>query len=425
MQDRISRKGDLNLLSEAGHTRVNFVPFSIGKYDFVELLGRGGMAEVYRVRVSGDQGFVKEFAFKRVLPGFLAEASVVALFEREARLTSLLNHPNIVQVFDFVKAGESQFLVMELVQGKNLSDALRRCARQNICIPPTIAAAILLEVAHGLEYAHNKTDSEGRPLHIIHRDISPHNIMISFEGAVKIVDFGIAKATSHETNTRAGIAWGKTVYMSPERAFGHPLDPRSDIFSACLVLYEMLTGLKIAPEGNEIDTLTKIQNFKVSEIEKNLKSLPPKLAYVLTRGLTPELGQRTQSAGELARQLQDFRRGAKTPDGPREIASWLKKLFLEITASGNTENDVLPFSVFEEKLLREGFPLIEEVLRENLSLTEPEKKSKFEALSQFFQKNELWIMLLLFSFISWWVVTSNWGWIYRMLLSTNILHKFL
>lgn len=375
---------------------MNFVPFSIGKYDFIDLLGRGGMAEVYRVRVRGELGFEKEFAFKRVLPGFMTQPHVIALFENEARLTSLLNHPNIVHVFDFVKAGDSHFLVMELVNGKNLSDALEKCRDKGESVPPPIAAAILLEVSRGLEYAHNRTDSSGRPLNIIHRDVSPHNIMVSSEGAIKIVDFGIAKARLHEQRTRTGMAWGKVGYMSPEQALGDPLDRRSDIFSACALFYEMITGHKVVSGENELAILSRIQKFKFSDIEGSLERFPPDIVSILKQGLASEVGARLQSASQLGDLLQHYLKANAETVAPSDIATWLENLFRKNPQSQRFE-EMVPFSEYEAKLLREGFPMLEDMLnRERTSTRSTAPPPSFG------KRKEVWIASALMGILFIW-----------------------
>lgn len=207
------------------------------------MIAKGGMAEVYRAKTVGFSGFEKEVCVKKILPHLTEDKSFVDMFVNEAKLAATLNYANIVQVHDLcVSGGGEYFIVMEYVNGKDLSDVIRAAQLAGREVPPEIAVYICRETCKGLHYAHSKRDPEGAPLNIIHRDISPHNVLVSFMGEVKIVDFGIAKASSIMNKTAVGILKGKYGYMSPEQARGQPLDHRSDIFNTGIVLYELLVG---------------------------------------------------------------------------------------------------------------------------------------------------------------------------------------
>jgi len=196
----------------------DFEPKQFGKYFLLKKLAVGGMAEIYVAKTYGVDGFEKLLCIKRILPHCSADMDFVTMLVDEAKLSVLLSHANIVQVYDLGKVGEDYYISMELINGVNLRDTLYKCREEKIILPTEIACYIASEICKGLDYAHRKTDHNNKPLEIVHRDISPQNILISYEGEVKIVDFGIAKAAMNISHTMAGILKGKIAYMSPEQA---------------------------------------------------------------------------------------------------------------------------------------------------------------------------------------------------------------
>ncbi|RMF59325.1 MAG: serine/threonine protein kinase, partial [Calditrichaeota bacterium] len=220
----------------------NFKPIPFGKYELLERLAVGGMAEVFRARVRAEGGFEKHLVIKRILPHLSSDSEFVVMLIDEAKIAVCLSHPNIVQVYDLGKIEGTYFIAMEFIEGGDLREILRRCAQRNITVPIDHAIYITTEVLKGLDYAHSKragTKESATPLQIIHRDISPPNILLSYAGEVKIVDFGIAKASTRMMETAAGVLKGKFEYMSPEQASGLAVDARTDLFSTALLLYEM------------------------------------------------------------------------------------------------------------------------------------------------------------------------------------------
>ncbi len=211
----------------------------IGKYVVRRKLAEGGMAEIYLCTSVGPEGFEKEVVIKRVRQGLANDPAFVKMFVSEARLASRLNHPNVVHIYDFAKHEDTYFLAMEYVRGASLYDLRKRCKELMEPISPLLAAQIALEVCRGLGYAHRLSDG-GRSLGVVHRDVTPHNVLLSFEGAVKLTDFGIARAGARLTS--AGTLKGKFAYMSPEQARGQDVDARTDLFALGIVLWEMLTG---------------------------------------------------------------------------------------------------------------------------------------------------------------------------------------
>jgi len=213
-----------------------------GPYRLVRQVAVGGMAEIHLAKTKGIAGFEKYVAIKMIHPNFAEDDQFIQMLVDEAKITVHLTHGNIAQTFDLGRVGETYYITMEFVDGSDLYKILRRGSEQDLEMPLDVCAFIAKEVASALDYAHRKRDHTGRSLGIVHRDVSPQNVLVSYAGEVKLVDFGIAKATMKVRQTAAGVIKGKYYYMSPEQAWGDPIDSRSDIFSAGIVLYEMITG---------------------------------------------------------------------------------------------------------------------------------------------------------------------------------------
>ena len=277
-------------------------PCKYGKYTLLRRIAYGGMAEIFLARLHGPAGFIKEIAIKRILPQFAEDPKFVAMFIDEARLAARLNHPNIVQVSDFHDMDGELYLAMEYVNGPDLRRVLLAGKERAHGLPPELAIAIALEVAKGLHYAHNKT-FQGRHLNIIHRDINPHNILVSYEGTVKIADFGIAKV-AHRTNvTRSGVIKGKLPYLSPEQVRSEILDGRSDLFSMGVLLYEMLTGKRVFEGRNDAETLQRILTAPIKPPETCVVDCPSALSDLTMKLLSRDRQKRHESATILVREL--------------------------------------------------------------------------------------------------------------------------
>jgi serine/threonine-protein kinase len=237
---------------------------------------------------------------------FLArDDGFMKMFIDEARVASRLNHANVVQIFDFAKHDESYFIAMEYVRGVSLWDLRRRCRELGIPLPTLLAAEIAMHVARGLHYAHSLTD-KGRPLGLVHRDVTPHNVLLSFDGAVKLTDFGIAKASGNQMSTAAGMLKGKFAYMSPEQAGGDPLDSRTDVFALGIVLWEMLTGGRLFEGDSDVAVLRAVRESYISPPARLNPDVPAELDGIVMKALTRELNGRYQSAQELERALANF-----------------------------------------------------------------------------------------------------------------------
>jgi len=303
-----------------------FEPKKFGRYVLIDKLAVGGMAEIYKAKTYGVDGFEKLLAIKRILPHCAADSDFVSMLVDEAKLTVLLSHANIVQVYDLGKVGDDYFISMEFIQGTNLRELIRRVGEEEGKIAEELAVYITSEICKGLDYAHRKTDSSGRPLNIVHRDINPQNSLISYEGEVKIVDFGIAKAAMNVSHTMAGVLKGKIAYMSPEQALGKPLDGRTDIYSTGLLLYEMLTGEKLYQGETQFEILNKIRTTRITTQELP-GGIPGPLKAILAKALAFNHQRRYQTAGDLHLELTKYLYSSYIDFTPRQLAALVKKHF--------------------------------------------------------------------------------------------------
>jgi serine/threonine protein kinase len=238
-------------------------PIPFGKYYLLERINVGGMAEVFKAKTFGVEGFERLLAVKRILPNIAEDEEFIAMFIDEAKIAVQLQHANIAQIFDLGKVEDSYFIALEYVPGKDLRSIFDRLRGRGEVMTIQQACHIIMQVCEGLDYAHNKRDAQGRELHLVHRDISPQNVLIGYDGEVKLIDFGIAKAAGKASKTQAGILKGKFGYMSPEQVRGLPIDRRSDIFSVGIVLYELLTNERLFVGESDFSTLEKVRNVEI------------------------------------------------------------------------------------------------------------------------------------------------------------------
>src|SRR6202035_1758460 len=229
-----------------------------GQYTLQEKIATGGMAEVWKARMRGVEGFQKTVAIKKILPHLTDNSEFVGMFIDEAKLAAQLSHPNIIHIYDLGKIGRDYYIAMEYVEGKDLRSILNAGRKRDMPMPLGPALLIAGGLASPLDYAHRKRDFEDRELGLVHRDVSPQNVLITFEGDIKLCDFGIAKAVSKASQTQMGALKGKLQYMSPEQAWGKPVDARSDIFSLGAILFEMLTGERLFPGDSEMSVLEAV-----------------------------------------------------------------------------------------------------------------------------------------------------------------------
>jgi serine/threonine protein kinase len=294
-----------------------------GNYYLLEKVAVGGMAELFKAKQRGVHNFQKIVAIKRILPHLSDNDEFVTMFIDEAKLAAQLTHPNIVQIFDLGKASNAYYIAMEFVDGRDLRSLLRKVREYRIPVPENIAAAVVMKVAGALDYAHRKKGLNDKELKLVHRDISPQNILISYEGAVKLVDFGIAKAATKNTQTMAGALKGKLLYMSPEQALGQSLDSRSDIYSLGLVLFELLTGERCFQADSELGVLEKVRMGRIADIQSVNPMVSREMAAALGKALQKNVDQRYSSARLLERDLKELvtRRGNEPTD--HDIAEYV------------------------------------------------------------------------------------------------------
>jgi len=275
------------------------------KYSIVEKLDAGGMAEVWKGK-SSSLGFDKLVAIKRVLPNLAKNKKFIAMFLDEARLSLYLNHANVVQTFDIGVSGETYFIVMEFVDGSNLKSILDIAQDKGVRIPQEQAAYIGIEVCKGLSHAHSRKDPQGRPLGIVHRDISPPNILLSREGEVKLVDFGLAKAASQLSLTDPGVVKGKFSYLSPEAARGERVSHLTDVFATGIVMWECLAGRRLFEGATDLETVQLVRQAQVPPLRDFNPDVHPALEAVIRRALSADPRKRHENAAELAHDLAKF-----------------------------------------------------------------------------------------------------------------------
>jgi tRNA A-37 threonylcarbamoyl transferase component Bud32 len=301
---------------------------TLGRYRLIRRLAGGGMAEVYLARFTGAAGFERDVVLKRIRPELAQSDDFVRMLLDEARIAATLHHPNIVQAFDVEEAGGEYFIAMEYLDGIDLRHVQLILEERDELIPLDIALHICAGLAAGLEHAHAKTDVEGRPLRIVHRDVSPHNVLLTRDGGVKLVDFGIAKAENRQTETLHGGLKGKLGYMSPEQVRNEELDHRSDLFSLGIILYELTTGTYLYAGKSEYELLNEIAEGAITPPSQIDPEYPPELERVLMKALAKDREDRYGSAGELHADLEAFAQGHGLSLSVRSLA----KLVVELAA---------------------------------------------------------------------------------------------
>ena len=300
-----------------------------GRYQLLERIGKGGMAEVFRALAHGMEGFERIFVVKRIRPDKSDSPKFVQMFVEEARISALLNHPNIVQVYDFGHIDGAYFMVMEHVVGKDLSTVMRAVRARGGAVPPALAAYVAREAARALHHAHTLVLPDGTPGGVVHRDVTPSNIMLLKAGGVKILDFGIAKAEAlarrPDASGKAPRLAGKLSYMSPELVRGAPVDPRSDIFSLGIVLWEMVAGERLFTGENETETLQNVLTRPIAEPSRRREGIPALLDTIVARALERDPASRYDSAEAFANELD--RLLVEMPVADQAIPQLIDELF--------------------------------------------------------------------------------------------------
>jgi len=299
---------------------------AFGRYVLERSVARGGMAEIFLARQEGPAGFNRKLVIKRVLPELAHRPKFVALFLDEARLAAQLSHPNIVSIYDFGEENGAYFLAMELVAGPSLRDLGRAAFRSGARLPYEVTARIGAAVAEGLAYAHSLCDESGAPLNIVHRDISPSNVMVSADGVPKIVDFGIAKAANRTHRTRTGEIKGKIAYMPPEQLLGEPIDGRADVYALGVVLYQLVAGKRPYDAPTEFALMQRICSGQATPLRSHDAEVPEALERIIVRAMSSNPEQRYADARELCADLDRFVLAQGSPVSSFDIAEQVRRV---------------------------------------------------------------------------------------------------
>ena len=303
-------------------------PLGFGRYQLVERLALGGMAELFVATSPGEHGFQKKVVIKRLLPHLVADETYNAMFIDEAKLTARLVHPKIAQTFELGKVDDQLFIAMEYVDGIDVLALLREFAARRRRVDPQLAAWIAHETLDALDHAHNLLGEDGKPMGIVHRDISPSNVLLSVRGDIKLVDFGIARAKDPERahKSKSGTLKGKYGYMSPEQVIEQSLDARSDVFSVGVVLAELLTGRRLFAAANELDVLLMVRDAKLARYEKYGMDIEPGLSDIVRKSLKKPVDERWQSAGQFRDALSEWMYEHRHRVGPKQVADVVVEL---------------------------------------------------------------------------------------------------
>ncbi len=279
----------------------------VGDYEILGQIARGGMAEIYKAKKKGVKGFEKIIALKKILSGYGEDLKYIEMFVDEAKIAAELSHPNIVQIYDLGKKDDFYFIAMEYVSGRDLRLILRKLAELKRLLPEELALHLILKVLAALNYAHSARDSKGKHLEIVHRDISPPNILVSFDGNVKLTDFGVSKATTRMHQTVSGALKGKLLYMSPEQACSDSdIDYRSDLYSTGIILFELITGKKLFMDSSDLLVLKKVQQGEIIKPGEIKKDISPAIEYIILKSLRKDKDKRYQNAAEMMKDIETY-----------------------------------------------------------------------------------------------------------------------
>jgi serine/threonine protein kinase len=303
--------------------------FRFGKYQLFATLGHGGMADVFLAVAHGPMGFNKLTVIKRLKPVLSTEPSFRQMFLDEARLAARLAHPHVVHTYEVGEEDGAYFLAMEYIQGQSLNRVIKQTLRRGQRIDPLVAGRIVADALDGLAYAHELLDYDGRPLSVIHRDVSPHNLLLGYDGNVKVVDFGIAKATSSSTETEIGVLKGKVAYMAPEQATGMPIDARADLFPMGIVLWEMLTHKRLMAADSAAITLHKLMNERIPRVSEHVPGIDPRIDDIVARALEKDPRDRWPSARAFRDALDEVLSTSPRLVRHEEVSRWMSEMFTE------------------------------------------------------------------------------------------------
>jgi len=308
----------------------------VGPYVLRRKVARGGMAELFLADYVREDGFRRKVAIKRIRPHLAENPDFIKMFTREARLAALLQHPNIVQIFDYGNIEKAYFIAMEYIDGRNLGEILTDFGQG---LPVDHTVFIMSEICKGLDYSHTKRDDNtGEPLDIVHRDISPQNMLVSYQGEVKISDFGISKARSEPSLTQAGVIKGKMAYLSPEQALGEPVDHRTDIYALGLVFYETLTGKRVYRFSSDIEAIRSIPKMDIDPLTRAMPEIPTELNRIVMKCIEKEKDRRYQNASALYADLGAMRKALKITFDASDLGEFMNKNFRERDPSSRPQS---------------------------------------------------------------------------------------
>src|SRR3954447_496041 len=307
-----------------------------GQYVLLEKIATGGMAEVWKARMRGVEGFQKIVAIKKILPHLSDNQDFIEMFVDEANLAAQLNHNNIIHIYDLGKIQSSYYIAMEYIDGYDLKNILKKAQERDQPLSVEIALFIASKIAAALDYAHRKRDFEDKEMGLVHRDVSPQNVLISEEGDIKLCDFGIAKAASKASHTQAGALKGKLQYMSPEQAWGRNIDKRSDIFALATVLFEMLTARKLFSGDNELSILEQVREARVTPPSQYNDEVTPQIDAIVLKALQKDPANRYQTAGEMQRDLDAVLYSFKPTPTSADLAIYMHRLATSVATPAHT-----------------------------------------------------------------------------------------
>ena len=325
-------------------------PKIFGKFILLERVSVGGMAEVYRAKLLNAPEFERFFAIKRILPNLAADKEFVTMFINEAKVAVDLEHPNVCQIYELGRLGESHYIAMEYIPGRDVTAIQNYYRKQKKIMSVSQACFIMAQAAQGLDYAHRAVDANGQPLGLVHRDVSPQNLIVTYDGVVKLIDFGVSKASQKTAHTRNGVIKGKFSYMSPEQAMDAPVDHRSDIFALGVLFWELLTGRRLFQSESEFAIIEMITECKIEKPSKFNHMVPEAVDQICMRALEKDVNMRYAWASEMVVDLLDFINSCKTPFTQWHLQNWMCSTFskelesewekLPIFKSLNTQEDV-------------------------------------------------------------------------------------